>query len=242
MHSQPSIDHEAQWDRLEEMEKENERMLHHLTEDALGESLGESIQELSTYDNHPADIATELYEREKDLGTRDRLSRELDEIVEAKKRITEGIYGICEDCGETINTERMEAMPTATLCIRCQREEESLHPDRHPRPIEEDAPPYPWGGQSDHLYSIGEHGADHDGKDPVMYDGEDTWQEVAAYGSSDSPSDIEFTPEYPNIYPDHGERIGGSEAIEMIPVEKDKDGTFYQDMDGFDDEIGPRPL
>ncbi|QGG47114.1 hypothetical protein [Heliorestis convoluta] len=96
--------------------------------------------------------------------------------------------------------------------------------------------------QSDHLYSIGEHGADHDGKDPVMYDGEDTWQEVAAYGSSDSPSDIEFTPEYPNIYPDHGERIGGSEAIEMIPVEKDKDGTFYQDMDGFDDEIGPRPL
>ncbi|MZP29011.1 yteA family sporulation protein [Heliobacterium undosum] len=234
--------HEAAWWRLNAMETDIRDQLTHMTQDALGESMGESIQELSLYDNHPADVGSEVYERGKDLGTRDRYSRELDEIANAKRRISEGIYGICEKCHQRIPDERMEAVPTATLCIECQSHEEELHPDRHPRPIEEDVAPYPWGGNSDNLFSIGEHGTDRDENDPTMFDGEDTWQILAQYGSSDTPSDIEFTPEYPKIAPNHFERVGGTEAIEMIPVEKGKDGVFYQDMDGVDDEEGPHRL
>ncbi|WP_170291543.1 TraR/DksA C4-type zinc finger protein [Heliobacterium mobile] len=235
--------HEAAWWRLNAMETEIRDQLYHMTHNHLGESLDESIQELSAYDNHPADIGSEVFERGKDLGTRDRLSRELDEVLEAKRRISEGKYGFCQLCGNSIFQERLEAMPTALLCIDCQRHEEETHPDRHPRPIEEDVPPYPWGGQSDHLFVIGEHGTDRDENDPIMFDGEDAWQQVARYGSSDTPSDVEFTPEYnPGIYPDHGERIGGTEAIEMIPVEKGEDGVFYQDMNGVDDEEGPKSL
>lgn len=227
---------------LNKMEREIEEQLEHMTHDALGESLGESIQELSMYDNHPADVGSEVFERGKDLALRDHLSRELEDIRNARMRMTEGAYGKCLACGKIINKERLEAKPTAAFCIECQTTEEKRYPDRHPRPIEEDVPPFPLGGRSDNLFSIGHDGLDKDSRDPVEFDGEDTWQILAQYGSSDTPSDIEYTPEYPNIYQDHGERVGGSEAIEMIPVEKGEDGVFYQDMDGFDDELPPNRL
>jgi DnaK suppressor protein len=52
------------------------------------------------------------------------LHKELTEIEDAKMRINEGIYGICEKCEETISIKRLESIPTARLCIMCQSEEE----------------------------------------------------------------------------------------------------------------------
>jgi DnaK suppressor protein len=46
---------------------------------------------------------------------------QLAEINRALKRINEGTYGICENCGNAILVERLEALPYAELCIECQR-------------------------------------------------------------------------------------------------------------------------
>jgi DnaK suppressor protein len=51
-------------------------------------------------------------------------SRELAEIELALTRIKEGHYGKCEDCQKTIGAIRLQALPYATLCINCARNEE----------------------------------------------------------------------------------------------------------------------
>jgi len=41
-------------------------------------------------------------------------------VGEARARVQEGVYGICRGCGGRIPRRRLEAMPTATLCVACQ--------------------------------------------------------------------------------------------------------------------------
>ncbi|MCC7441492.1 MAG: TraR/DksA C4-type zinc finger protein [Bdellovibrionales bacterium] len=45
-------------------------------------------------------------------------------IDQALTRIEEGIFGECNSCGEDIELRRLEARPTATLCVSCKEEEE----------------------------------------------------------------------------------------------------------------------
>ena len=51
-------------------------------------------------------------------------SRELARIENALRRMREGQYGVCESCGCNIPMTRLNALPYATLCIKCQREAE----------------------------------------------------------------------------------------------------------------------
>jgi DnaK suppressor protein len=48
------------------------------------------------------------------------------DIDEALRKIQEGTYGVCEDCGEEISEKRLGVMPTATLCISCKENREQL--------------------------------------------------------------------------------------------------------------------
>lgn len=50
--------------------------------------------------------------------------QKLELIDQALKRIADGIYGRCESCGGSIGPERLEALPYATQCIRCQQQAE----------------------------------------------------------------------------------------------------------------------
>jgi DnaK suppressor protein len=50
--------------------------------------------------------------------------REIRDIEAAQKRIADGSYGVCIDCGEAIGYERLLAYPTAKRCIRCQEQRE----------------------------------------------------------------------------------------------------------------------
>lgn len=52
-------------------------------------------------------------------------SRELARIENALERMNAGEYGICENCGCNIPLARLTALPYATLCVKCQREEEN---------------------------------------------------------------------------------------------------------------------
>jgi RNA polymerase-binding protein DksA len=47
--------------------------------------------------------------------------REIQQIQEALKRISEGTYGVCAKCGVDIDPKRLKALPTATRCISCAK-------------------------------------------------------------------------------------------------------------------------
>ena len=73
--------------------------------------------ELSGYDQHPADSASDTFEREKDFSILESLEVELAEIEAALQRIDNGTYGIDEVTGDPINPERLDAIPTARTNI-----------------------------------------------------------------------------------------------------------------------------
>ena len=87
-------------------------------------SMSEESGEDAVYDNHLADTATETYDRELDYTLEENSEHVLSEIEAALRRIEEGTYGRCTNCGRQIPEERLEARPYATLCIDCQRQRE----------------------------------------------------------------------------------------------------------------------
>jgi RNA polymerase-binding transcription factor DksA len=82
-----------------------------------GQTESEESAELADYDQHPADTATDTFEREKDLSILDQLEEELAELQAALERIDNGTYGIDEVTGEPIDPARLDAMPTARTNI-----------------------------------------------------------------------------------------------------------------------------
>ncbi|MFE8702418.1 TraR/DksA C4-type zinc finger protein [Cytobacillus sp. FJAT-54145] len=161
----------------------------------------ESVGELSSYDNHPADEATELYEREKDIALNEHYRNELGNITHALQAIEKGTYGKCEVCGKEIPFERLEALPTTTYCI-------DHTPDKvtsHERPLEEGVLMPPFGK------------FDNDEKDEsVSFDAEDSWQEVSSWGTSETPSDLAYPnmDHYNDVYIESGENVGYVEDFE----------------------------
>ncbi len=63
--------------------------------------------------------ATDLENQDALGGVEAAVLHEIGQIEEALKRIAEGSYGICTQCGEDIAPKRLEALPTATRCIQC---------------------------------------------------------------------------------------------------------------------------
>lgn len=68
----------------------------------------------------PNDRATQEEEFSLELRTRDRERKLINKINEALARIDNYDYGFCEACGVEIGIRRLEARPTATLCIDCK--------------------------------------------------------------------------------------------------------------------------
>ena len=81
------------------------------------ESEDDSISELSSNDQHPADIGSETFEREKDLSILERVEGELSDVEHALSRLDDGTYGLCAACGKPIGDTRLEAMPATRFCV-----------------------------------------------------------------------------------------------------------------------------
>ena len=92
--------------------------------ESAGENERESTSELSSMDQHQADVGTELFDRERDLGILEAVEGELAEVERALTRIDEGTYGVCEACGKQIGDDRLEAQPYARLCVEDQQQAE----------------------------------------------------------------------------------------------------------------------
>lgn len=80
----------------------------------------EDSGELTSFDNHFADHATELDEREKQLTLNDTSKSLLEDIDEALGRIQNGTYGICVDTGEEISYDRLQSIPYAKRTLEAQ--------------------------------------------------------------------------------------------------------------------------
>jgi DnaK suppressor protein len=90
-----------------ELMKEVDRTVHHMQDDAANFP-------------DPNDRATQESEFSLELRTRDRERKLIKKIDDALKEIESGDYGFCESCGIDIGIRRLEARPTATLCIDCK--------------------------------------------------------------------------------------------------------------------------
>jgi RNA polymerase-binding protein DksA len=85
----------------------------------------ERANELSAYEDHPADLASETFEREKDLAIGESVEGLLRRVISALDKIERGTYGTCDACGRPIKKARLRALPFATLCLDCQDRMES---------------------------------------------------------------------------------------------------------------------
>ncbi len=166
----------------------------------LGQSLRASLSELSMYDNHPADLATETWRRSQDLAWREQLRLRLREVDAALLRLDGGAYGLCRRCGRPIPGARLAVLPETPYCLTCSAACAQARP-AHLRPVDEEVLSPPFGRSF------------RDGTADVGFDGEDAWQAVARYGSSDPPSDVPGTAD-PDVLVDAGGRPGSAGPVE----------------------------
>lgn len=75
------------------------------------------------------DIAADRSRDVVDEAQADHATLELDQVVAALRRIDDGSYGRCKDCGEPIDERRLVAMPAAAYCVACQ----AVHEHERPR-------------------------------------------------------------------------------------------------------------
>jgi YteA family regulatory protein len=106
--------------RLEHERARLQRLLQSVNQEEGDESETESVSELSSYDQHPADLGSETFERTKDLSIRATVEAELEDVERAFRRLEGGTYGICDACGKPIEEARLEAIPTARFCLADQ--------------------------------------------------------------------------------------------------------------------------
>lgn len=160
----------------------------------------QSVGELSNYDNHPGDTGTELYEREKDIALNEHIEQEKKEILQSLERINKGTYGKCAVCHQPIPYQRLEILPTATCCVKHSKDQE-LSKDR---PIEETVlnSPYQFFNDKDDEFAF--------------FDGEDAFQILQRYGTSETPSDFfaHDIADYNDLTIELSEEVVGAEDLE----------------------------
>lgn len=91
----------------QELMEEVDRTVHHMQDEAANFP-------------DPADRASQEEEFSLELRARDRERKLIKKIDQTLQRIEEEDYGFCDSCGVEIGIRRLEARPTATLCIDCK--------------------------------------------------------------------------------------------------------------------------
>jgi len=166
----------------------------------------ETASELSFYDNHPADIASETFEVEKGRALEANEMSLLDKINDALTAIDDGTYGKCKACGKDIDKERLEFLPYAVNCIKCQDSISAVKTyNSNQRVVEESV----IGKTLAHSYQ-------HGNKDEIGFDEEDSYQAVGRF------NEIKNAPEYDYDYDDKSyvqevERVSNGAYKNQLP-------------------------
>jgi YteA family regulatory protein len=133
----------------------------------------DELSELSIYDNHPSDLASETFDQERGMALKEHELTIIKKIEDSLHNVEDGTYGTCKMCGTEIPEERLEFIPYAEFCAKCQDETNKMRPrEKNNRPIEESVLGEPFGyGNKDfdeQEYRMG-------------YDTEDSYQDVQRY-------------------------------------------------------------
>ena len=89
-----------------------------------GSESGES-RDVSGHVLHIADVATDMYDREFNLGLASNEREVLYKIDSALKRIADHSFGVCMTCKKSIPAVRLNAIPYAETCLKCQEKLEN---------------------------------------------------------------------------------------------------------------------
>ena len=95
-----------------------------MADTTLKKSRSESNGDLSSMPIHMADIGSDNFEQEFTLSLMENEGGTLTQIEASLERIEEGTYGSCEECGAKIPKTRLNAVPYASLCVRCASQQE----------------------------------------------------------------------------------------------------------------------
>src|SRR2546423_2230913 len=114
--------------REKRLHEERARVMNELgyCDESFNSSLQASDGDLSSYSFHMADQVTDAMEREKAFLFASQEGRSLWHVNQALRRLFQSPekFGKCEQCGEDIGFERLDALPPARLCIKCKAKEE----------------------------------------------------------------------------------------------------------------------
>jgi DnaK suppressor protein len=100
-------------DRIARMEAE-------ITSALAERDLASDADERSDGHHHPAEAASDAELRERQLQDTLRMRQQLERLARARAAIAAGTYGICADCGTPIPEGRLQAIPDAERCVKCQ--------------------------------------------------------------------------------------------------------------------------
>lgn len=196
---------------LEKRKEEIDHTLGMMKENDTAEQDKYHPTELSNYDNHPADLGSELFLVQLNTALKVHEENILMDIKDSLGRIDTGVYGICAHCGEDIPLERLEVIPYAKMCLGC---EESM----------EHAPLRQFKGRAnEELVLDAPFGRKYLNKqEDDEYEGMDQLNDVLKYGSSDTPQDMGGYHDYDEYYTNELDNQGIVDNMDRISNEQYK--------------------
>ncbi|WP_392486379.1 TraR/DksA C4-type zinc finger protein [Haloimpatiens sp. FM7315] len=190
--------------KLLKQKKDVESFLRKAKEDNLAGTNRDMENELSNYDNHPADAAGNLYDKERGLAIKDHEISLMNKIDEALEDIQKGVYGKCKMCGKEIIKDRLEFIPYAKYCALCQKQISSKIPSQNIGTSEED-------GLLNKPFGYGYN----DFKDKVEFDAEDSYQSVERFNRIKNMNENYY--EDDDEYVEFVERISNEQYKNQLP-------------------------
>ncbi len=159
--------------------------------------------ELSNYDNHPADLGSELYSVEMNMALKVHEQTKLNDIQHALSKFETGTYGKCEKCSREISIERLNAMPEAQFCFECEMKNEA---DEINTPDQ----------QYDEVFRAPFGRKYLNKREDDEFEGLDQLNDLMKYGSADTPQDMGGYEDYEEFYTNETDNQGYVEEVEKI--------------------------
>ena len=191
--------------KLNQEKKRITDLINQLDDNGVTRFNAEVASELSFYDNHPSDIASETFEVEKGRALEANERALLDKIDDAVRAIDEGSYGKCQKCGKEIDKERLDFLPYALNCIECEDVVSTIKTYNSNQRVVESVIGNPFG-----------HKSRYGDKDEIGFDEEDSYQSVGRF------NEIRNEPQYEYDYDDDNyveeiEKISNEQYKNQLP-------------------------
>lgn len=187
--------------------KERQRInnvLEQMKKNEVIQSKAEIASELSLYDNHPSDIATETFDIEKGMALEANEVSLLNKVQDSLQSIEDGSYGICKECGREIARDRLEFLPYAQNCVECQSKISAVKTFNSTQPpVEESVLGKPFG-----------YGFNHKNHDEVEFDAEDSYQAVESFNKLDGIEEYYYSDD---DYVEEIEKVSNAEYKNQLP-------------------------